>query len=77
MAMSDVAVCGLCCNWSSVNGGVCSLEKSGSHRRYSADKPRHCPFGAFDERPANTMRAVGGAPHKNVVELRLAAKEKR
>lgn len=77
MSMTDVAVCGLCSNWSSINGGVCSLEKPGSHRRYSSDKPRHCPFSAFDERPYTKTRAVGGAPHKNVVELRLAAKDKR
>lgn len=77
MSMTDVAVCGLCSNWSSINGGVCSLEKPGSHRRYSSDKPRHCPFNAFDERPYTKTRAVGGAPHKNVVELRLAAKDKR
>lgn len=77
MSTTDVAVCGLCSNWSSVNGGMCSLEKPGSHRRYSADKPRHCPFGAFDERPANKMRATGAAPLKRAMELRIAAKDKR
>lgn len=77
MSTTDVAVCGLCNNWSSLAGGVCCLEKPGSNRRYSSDKPRHCPFDAFDERPNTKLRAVGGAPLKRAVELRLAAKEKR